>query len=68
MNDIKICYVCGGAPHQRTTIDRNFIGELMFKSVMVCKSCGRTVEAYSKDKDKAEQDVRDFWNGRTKNE
>jgi hypothetical protein len=52
---------------QRTKVDRNFLGEFCFKSAMICRSCGRKIEAYGKDRAQTEQDARDLWNGKAVN-
>lgn len=64
MEKLNICYICGSSPVQRTKVDRNLIGDFCFKSVMVCKGCGRKIEAYGKDRAQTEQDARDLWNGK----
>lgn len=63
MSNLKICYICGGAPKQRTTEDRNYIGVMMFKSVMTCKECGRKIEEFARSKTIAELKAQARWNG-----
>lgn len=60
---LKNCNYCGNEGKQYTIKDHNLIGEVGYKSTIVCDLCKHKVERWAKDKETAEKRVSNSWNG-----